>query len=49
MAPDIPSSVLGTASTDTPVPVPGLIDVSEIAAGENRSFAYGVLSEPIRI
>jgi alpha-tubulin suppressor-like RCC1 family protein len=34
-----------TVSTDTPVPVPGLIDVSEIAAGEDRSFAYGVLRE----
>ncbi len=36
-----------TASTDAPTPVPGLIDVSEIAAGENRSFAYGVLGEPM--
>ncbi len=34
-----------TVSTDTPVPVPGLIEVSEIAAGEDRSFAYGVLGE----
>jgi len=34
-----------TVSTDTLVPVPGLIDVSEIAAGEDRSFAYGVLGE----
>jgi alpha-tubulin suppressor-like RCC1 family protein len=34
-----------TVSTDGPVPVPGLIDVSEIAAGEGRSFAYGVLGE----
>ena len=34
-----------TVSTDTPVPVPGLIDVSEIAAGEDQSFAYGVLDE----
>jgi alpha-tubulin suppressor-like RCC1 family protein len=34
-----------TASTDTPVTVPGLIDVREIAAGEDRSFAYGVLDE----
>jgi alpha-tubulin suppressor-like RCC1 family protein len=34
-----------TVSTDTPVPVPGLIDVSYIAAGEDRSFAYGVLGE----
>lgn len=34
-----------TVSTDAPVPVPGLIDVSEIAAGEGRSFAYGVLGE----
>jgi hypothetical protein len=25
--------------------VPGLIEVSEIAAGEDRSFAYGVLGE----
>ncbi len=36
-----------TASTDTPAPVPGLIDVSEIAAGEDRSFAYGMLGEPM--
>jgi hypothetical protein len=34
-----------TVSTDTPVPVSGLIDVSEITAGEDRSFAYGVLDE----
>ncbi|HEV7938442.1 MAG TPA: hypothetical protein VGP18_10525 [Solirubrobacteraceae bacterium] len=34
-----------TVSTDTPVPVPGLVNVSEIAAGEDRSFAYGVLDE----
>jgi alpha-tubulin suppressor-like RCC1 family protein len=34
-----------TVSTDTPAPVPGLIDVSEVAADEDQSFAYGVLDE----
>ncbi len=41
---------LGTgtrASTDTPVAVPWLRDATEIAAGDDRSFAYGVLAEPL--
>lgn len=44
------SGQLGTGAkaeidTTVPAPVPGLIDVSEIAAGVNQSFAYGVLDD----